>query len=75
MVQSEIFTRLKKEIGEDAFRALCKDKLRAMGGEMTQNGVGLSREDLDTLTKDVDVIIHCAAIVDFKRALGTAPSS
>ena len=72
VVQSEIFTRLKKEIGEEAFRRLVKDKLRALGGEMTQNGIGLGKEDSETLTRDVDVIIHCAAIVDFNERLDKA---
>ena len=72
VVQSEIFTRLKAEIGDDAFRRLVRDKLRAMGGEMTQSGIGLSKEDLETLTRDVDVIVHCAAIVDFNERLDRA---
>ena len=72
VVQSEVFTRLRKEVGEEAFRARVKEKLRAMGGEMTQHGVGLSKEDMQVLVGEVDVIIHAAAIVDFNERLDRA---
>ena len=72
VVDSEIFTRLRKEIGEEAFAARARSKLQALGGEMTQHGVGLRPDDYELLLRSVDVIIHCAAIVDFNERLDRA---
>lgn len=72
IVQSEIFARLKQEIGLENFNQLIKNKLHAFGGEMTQSQVGLSPTDLEYFKSNINVIIHCAAIVDFNERLDRA---
>lgn len=72
IVSSKIFTRLRSEIGDAGFERLVSEKLVAVAGELTQNNVGLSKKDQDMLHRELDAIIHCAAIVDFNERLDRA---
>jgi thioester reductase-like protein len=65
VISSEVFTRLRRERPDaDAF---IRRKLVAIAGELTQKGVGFSDEDLRMLCENVNIIIHCAAVVDFNE--------
>lgn len=72
IVQSQIFERLKKEIGVDAFAAMAAKKLVAVDGDVTHMQVGLSAKDIEMLRVSVHHIIHCAANVDFNERLDRA---
>jgi glyceronephosphate O-acyltransferase len=77
IMASPIFERLHKEIGsrkifEDYFRS----KLIAVGGDMLafKEGLGITKEDLETIKSHggVDIILHCAATVDFTERIDRA---
>jgi len=72
IVQSQIFERLKKEIGMDGFFNMVNKKLVAVGGDVTHIQVGLSAKDIEMLRSSVHHIIHCAANVDFNERLDRA---
>mmetsp|Transcript_15877 Transcript_15877/g.31108 ORF Transcript_15877/g.31108 Transcript_15877/m.31108 type:complete len:1225 (+) Transcript_15877:37-3711(+) len=72
IVGSEIFTRCKTEMGEANFQTMARAKLHAIAGELTMEKCGISDEDLALLYREVDSIIHCAAIVDFNERLDRA---
>ena len=69
---SPIFTRLKAEIGVEAFTWRVAEKVRSMAGELTQSNIGVCAADMETLVQRTDVFIHCAAIVDFNERLDRA---
>ena len=73
IISSEIFTRLRNELGSaENFNALVNQKLFAIGGELTRSKIGLSVEDEATLLNEVNIIIHSAAVVDFNERLDRA---
>jgi len=41
------------------------EKLQAVGGDINTDGMGLSAEDLTMITENVDIIINCAASINF----------
>lgn len=67
---SEIFTTLRKQRPD--FDAFAAKKLVAIPGELTQALVGLNEKDRATLKENVDIIIHCAAVVDFNERIDRA---
>ena len=67
---SEIFTTLRSKRPD--FDAFCTDKLVAVAGELTANHVGISESDREMLYDNVNIIIHCAAVVDFNERLDRA---
>lgn len=64
----EIF---KSEIFEPYFvanphmRKGWKSKIVPLGGDLTLNGLGMNKEDAENLNKKIDVVINCAASVNF----------
>jgi thioester reductase-like protein len=67
---SEIFTTLRKQRSD--FNDFCREKLVAVAGELTQIHVGISEQDRAMLYENVNIIIHCAAVVDFNERLDRA---
>lgn len=49
-----------------------EQRIRAMRGEMGQEGLGLSPEDTAELLAETDIIFHCAANVRFDLSLKEA---
>lgn len=47
------------------------DKLQAVAGDISMEGLGISEEDLD-LMKNVSFVIHCAATINFTEPLRNA---
>ena len=47
-------------------------QVRAVRGDLLQDGLGLSVEDRERLIGSVDRIIHCAASISFQLPLGEA---
>jgi len=73
IIGSEIFTRLRGELGSpERFEALVSAKLHAVAGELTNAKIGMSAEDEAMLISQVNVIIHSAAVVDFNERLDRA---
>ena len=72
VISSEVFTRLKGEIGMPAFQELVRNKVRALPGELTLAEIGLSPEHLQELYPKLNYVIHSAAVVDFNERLDRA---
>lgn len=75
ILQSRIWDTCKAKMGEAAFNAHIHNKVVAIGGDLSKEGLGLSSEDYQTVVDQVNVIIHCAASIDFRERLDKAISS
>jgi len=51
------------------FETIVKNKIIPIEGDITKEGLALRHEDRATLINDLDVIINCAASVDFNERL------
>lgn len=51
------------------FEAVCASKLVAVSSDLTQLGLGLSNVVRADLVQKIDVVLHCAANVDFAASL------
>jgi hypothetical protein len=71
-LRSEIFVRLRGEIGDEAFEALVREKLVAVGGDVLQDDAGLSEPDLERVLAETDIVVHSAASVAFDEPIGVA---
>ena len=71
LLQSNVFTRLKAELGH-RFDPLVDDKLVAIPGDLTQPAMGVALETYRRLTREVDIVINSAATVRFDDPLDAA---
>ena len=69
--ESQIFEPLKDRMG-DAFDGLFDSKVHAVSGDVAMDGLGLDPAIYKRLQGEVDIIIHCAAVVSFDAPLDTA---
>ena len=69
IVGSPIFTRLKKEIGEKAFSKVVARRLRAVEGDLLKQNVGLAPHTYARLKREVSIVLHIAASVNFNADL------
>lgn len=74
IVGSRVFDLLREKLRDD-FIPFVNSKVVPIGGDLSQHNVGLSSEDMETLIKNVDVVIHLAASIDFKERLDKAIES
>jgi thioester reductase-like protein len=58
--------------GHEAFTKLAQRKLAVIAGDMTVPSLGIGADDLTLLRTTVNVVLHCAASVDFNEPLGQA---
>lgn len=63
MLQSKLFDRLREENPDFHKRII------PVSSELTQPGLALSDEDVQTLTQSVHIIFHCAATIRFDEPL------
>eukprot|EP00742_Colponemidia_sp_Colp-10_P010413 GILJ01011431.1.p1 GENE.GILJ01011431.1~~GILJ01011431.1.p1 ORF type:complete len:1177 (+),score=214.25 GILJ01011431.1:40-3570(+) len=70
ILSTPLFDILRKQRPD--FDAFAESKLHAVSGDLIQENLGLSREDYAMLTANVDVVINCAASVDFNSRLDEA---
>ena len=72
--QSPVFQPLHERLGP-AFGALVAGKLEVVEGEISEPNLGLTPEVHARLVREVDLVVHCAGLVDFnpdlRKALGT----
>src|SRR6476661_4557188 len=64
--KNDAFDRLRAELKDAAepFEAMCARRVRAVAGDVSTDGLGLSPEDRDIVT-GCDIVIHSAAAVAF----------
>ena len=68
------FKGLREELG-DGFEDRVAEKLRVLEGDTHSDSLGLGTEDLEELSREVDVVIHSAASVVFDAPLDAAVDS
>lgn len=71
---SRVFDTLRDKLRDD-FIPFVTAKVVPIGGDLSQHNVGISSEDMATLIKSVNVVIHLAASIDFKERLDKAVES
>lgn len=70
--------RVKEIVGCDLFEPLIKqkhsvlEKLVVVPGDLILPGLGLSPGDMENIRRDVSVVLHCAATVNFNEKLKMA---
>ncbi len=71
--KNDAFDRLRAELKDTAepFEAMVARRVRAVAGDVSTDGLGLSDEDRDTVT-GCDIVIHSAAAVAFDSPLDSA---
>lgn len=66
---SEIFTRVLKVMGQANFKQMIRDRIVPVAGDLTKDNLGMSVEDRQMLVQELDIIINCAASVNFDDPL------
>lgn len=70
IIKNDCFDRLRKELGSD-FDNLIDNRIHALAGDVTSDGLNLSPDDRELFSK-CDIYIHSAATVSFDAALDQA---
>ena len=71
LFQSSVFDRLRYRHG-DGFERFLEEKLVAVGGDISQDGLGIDTDVRAALLPRLDVIINSAAVVSFDAPLDDA---
>ena len=71
LFQSNVFDRLHRSYGEKS-RAFLEEKLVAVSGDISQEGLGLDEALTSQLQSEVDIVINSAAAVSFDAPLNEA---
>jgi long-chain acyl-CoA synthetase len=71
LYESSVFDRLRSRHGDD-FLPFLRDKLVAVAGDISQDGLGIDAETRAGLQDSVDVFINSAAVVSFDAPLDEA---
>ena len=50
VLKNDAFNRLREDLGKDAFNELCEKRVQAVAGDVGTDGLGLSDDDLKTLS-------------------------
>lgn len=74
IVGSRVFDVLREKLKDD-FIPFISSKVVPVGGDLSQHNIGVSSEDQEMLIKNVNVVIHLAASIDFKERLDKAIES
>eukprot|EP00474_Spongospora_subterranea_P005553 CRZ06011.1 hypothetical protein [Spongospora subterranea] len=72
IISSPVFNRLRHEIGDAQFENLAKTKIVVLSGDLGQQKLGLSESWIKIISEKINIIIHCAASVDFNLRLDLA---
>ena len=71
LFQSDVFDRLYRSYG-DKSKAFLEEKLVAVSGDISQEGLGLDEASRSRLQGEVDIVINSAAVVSFDAPLDEA---
>jgi nucleoside-diphosphate-sugar epimerase len=71
IIQANAFGSLRQALG-DGFDTLVREKLVAVSSDLTQDRLGMDDETYSLLTREVDIVINCAATVVFDEPLDVA---
>jgi long-chain acyl-CoA synthetase len=68
---SRAFDRLRASLGE-GFARLCDEKIHVVRGDLTQERLGLTREEYDALAERITLVVNSAATVTFDERIDLA---
>ncbi len=71
ILQSRAFERLRERWG-GAFSAVMADKLVAVAGDLTEDGLGIAADQRKCLVEDVDFVVNFAGTVVFDEPIDSA---
>lgn len=71
ILKNDAFDRLRAELGRDGFAELAAERVHAVAGDVTRDGLGLDEAGRELLA-GCDVVIHSAATVSFDSPLDAA---
>ena len=71
ILQSRAFERLRARLG-GAFPAVMADKLVAVAGDLTEDGLGIAGGQRERLVEDVDFVVNFAGTVVFDEPIDSA---
>ncbi|KAI9015643.1 male sterility protein-domain-containing protein [Phycomyces nitens] len=69
ILSNKAFLSLKRSIGVDLFDAIIKEKIIPIAGDIISPDLSITEEDREMITRDVNVVIHCAATLDYHERL------
>lgn len=72
ILTSQCFDKLVETMGKKEFQAFARSKIVPVQGDLIVEGLGMSPEDHQLITNDVDIIINSAASVNFDDPLKDA---
>jgi long-chain acyl-CoA synthetase len=67
VLASPVFDPLRELWGEDGFWKTCRERLRALDGDISQPSLGI--QNGAEMRTGIDVIVHCAGLTDFNPPL------
>lgn len=70
ILNSQIFNAVKRKLGEKGFETIAAEKIVAVPGDISHKNCGIPPEYLERLARDVKVIYHCAASINFQERIG-----
>lgn len=68
---SQCFEPLRQRLGKEKWASL-SSRVKAVNGDITLDGLGLSNADRDLITNNVELIVHLAATVNFNERLNAS---
>lgn len=71
VLSSRAFDRLRASLG-DGFHALCEEKIHVVGGDLTEERLGLDRPAYEALTERITLVVNSAATVTFDERIDLA---
>lgn len=71
ILRNDAFDRLRAELGNDGFDAMCARRVTAIAGDVGTDGLGLDDQGRAVLSA-CDIVIHSAATVSFDSPLDAA---
>lgn len=63
-----------RDIHGSGLHAWLEERVKVVRGDLGEKDAGLEKADLDALVKDLDLVVHCAGLVDFVPPLDDAIS-
>ena len=71
ILRNDAFDRLRKDLGDETFDQMAANRITAVAGDVSDEGLGLDEEGRSVLAT-CDTVIHSAAIVSFDSPLDQA---
>ncbi|GAM27335.1 hypothetical protein SAMD00019534_105100 [Acytostelium subglobosum LB1] len=76
IVASRIWDVMRERLGgNEQFEKMLRAKVIPLSGDLSKDDMGLCAEDLKVICEEVNIVLHCAASIDFRERLDKAIES